>query len=159
MFSEILVKLIEERNVTAYQVAKATGMSNTALSRYKAGKQAPAIDQLIAIADFFDVSTDYLLGRTDKPKNNDERRPNTMDYKGDCRKIVERVLMQAVMHGSYGASITADYESIAKELNLESENYCKICVQYLVFKNYLRLETDKDGSQYLSASESAIDFL
>lgn len=70
MFSDILVKLIEERGVTAYQIAKATGLSNTALSRYKSGKQDPAIDKLIAIADFFDVSTDYLLGRTDKPETN-----------------------------------------------------------------------------------------
>lgn len=70
MFCDILVKLIQERNVTAYQVAKATGLSNTALSRYKAGKQAPAIDQLVAIADFFDVSTDYLLERTDRPEIN-----------------------------------------------------------------------------------------
>lgn len=70
MFSEILVKLMEERNVTAYQIAKATGLSNTALSRYKSGKQDPAIDKLIAIADFFDVSTDYLLGRTDKREIN-----------------------------------------------------------------------------------------
>lgn len=70
MFSDILVKLIEERGVTAYQIAKATGLSNTALSRYKSGKQDPAIDKLIAIADFFDVSTDYLLGRTNKPEMN-----------------------------------------------------------------------------------------
>lgn len=70
MFSDILMKLIEERGVTAYQIAKATGLSNTALSRYKSGKQDPAIDKLIAIADFFDVSTDYLLGRTDKPETN-----------------------------------------------------------------------------------------
>ena len=70
MFSDILVKLIEERGVTAYQIAKATGLSNTALSRYKSGKQDPAIDKLIAIADFFDVSTDYLLGRTDKQEIN-----------------------------------------------------------------------------------------
>lgn len=70
MFSDILVKLIEERGVTAYQIAKATGLSNTALSRYKSGKQDPAIDKLIAIADFFDVSTDYLLGRTSNPEVN-----------------------------------------------------------------------------------------
>lgn len=70
MFSAILVKLIEERGVTAYQIAKATGLSNTALSRYKSGKQDPAIDKLIAIADFFDVSTDYLLGRTSRPEVN-----------------------------------------------------------------------------------------
>lgn len=70
MFSDILVKLIEERGVTAYQIAKATGLSNTALSRYKSGKQDPAIDKLIAIADFFDVSTDYLLGRTSNPEMN-----------------------------------------------------------------------------------------
>lgn len=70
MFSDILVKLIEERGVTAYQIAKATGLSNAALSRYKSGKQDPAIDKLIAIADFFDVSTDYLLGRTSNPEIN-----------------------------------------------------------------------------------------
>ena len=70
MFSDVLLKLIEERDVTAYQIAKATGLSNTALSRYKSGKQYPTIDKLIAIADFFDVSTDYLLERTNRPEIN-----------------------------------------------------------------------------------------
>ena len=38
--------------------------------RYEKGDQEPNIDSLIALADYFDVSIDYLVGRTDKPEMN-----------------------------------------------------------------------------------------
>lgn len=46
------------------------GMSQNTISRYETGVREPSREELIAIADYFDVSVDFLLGRTDNPKVN-----------------------------------------------------------------------------------------
>jgi len=43
------------------------GISRAALSHYEKGRREPDYDTLITIADFFKVSLDYLMGRTDDP--------------------------------------------------------------------------------------------
>ena len=40
------------------------------ISRYETGEREPGIDELIKIADYFNVSVDYLIGRTENPKMN-----------------------------------------------------------------------------------------
>lgn len=45
-------------------------MSQNTISRYETGTREPSNDDLIAIADYFDVSIDYLVGRTDNPEVN-----------------------------------------------------------------------------------------
>lgn len=45
-------------------------MSQNTISQYETGTREASYDTLIAIADYFDVSLDYLLGRTDNPKIN-----------------------------------------------------------------------------------------
>lgn len=45
-------------------------MSQNTISQYETGTREASYDTLIAIADYFDVSLDYLLGRTDNPKVN-----------------------------------------------------------------------------------------
>lgn len=45
-------------------------MSQNTVSQYETGIREASYDALIAIADYFDVSIDYLLGRTDNPKVN-----------------------------------------------------------------------------------------
>lgn len=46
------------------------GMSQNTISRYESGDREADYKTLIAIADYFDVSIDYLLERTDNPKVN-----------------------------------------------------------------------------------------
>ena len=46
------------------------GMSQNTISRYETGAREPSREELVAIADYFDVSVDFLLGRTDNPKVN-----------------------------------------------------------------------------------------
>ena len=58
-------KLCEERGVTAYKVAKATGISTATLSNWKAGRSTPKTDKLQLIADYFDVPLETF---TDKKK-------------------------------------------------------------------------------------------
>ncbi|WP_217588799.1 helix-turn-helix domain-containing protein [Lentibacillus saliphilus] len=57
-------KLCSERKISINDLEEALGYSKNTLYRLKT--QTPGADKLRAIADYFDVSTDYLLGRTEK---------------------------------------------------------------------------------------------
>ncbi|MBO4914536.1 MAG: helix-turn-helix transcriptional regulator [Oscillospiraceae bacterium] len=58
--------LREDRDKTQSQIAKILGTSQTMYARYERGANELPIHHLITLADFYDVSTDYILGRTDK---------------------------------------------------------------------------------------------
>lgn len=61
-------KLRKERGLSVTRIAEAIGVSYQSLQRYEAGKREPSIQVLIALANFFDVSVDYLVGRESKNK-------------------------------------------------------------------------------------------
>ena len=65
-----LKELRKLNNVTQKQLAEFIGASERGVQNYEQGSRKPAYDMLIAIADYFDVSIDYLVGRTDNPKIN-----------------------------------------------------------------------------------------
>ena len=73
MFSTMLNKLLDDKQFTAYKLSKALNISQGLMSDYKNGIRTPTTANLIKIADYFNVSVDYLLGRTDEnykpPKN------------------------------------------------------------------------------------------
>lgn len=58
---ETFNKLLEERNLTAYQVSKATGLSQTLFSDWKSGKYTPKVDKLMKLAEFFEVPLEVFL--------------------------------------------------------------------------------------------------
>ena len=62
---EIFAKLLDERGITAYQVHKDTGVSQSVLSGWKNGQSTPRPMTLRIIADYFGVSVEYLKGETD----------------------------------------------------------------------------------------------
>ena len=51
------------RNLTQSEVAAALGVSSVVYCRYETGARQPSIDTLIQMANIFDVTVDYLLGR------------------------------------------------------------------------------------------------
>ena len=57
--------LREDRDLRQTDVSKATGIDQKTLSNYETGKTSPDSYALIRLADFFDVSIDYLVGRTE----------------------------------------------------------------------------------------------
>ena len=57
--------LREDRDLRQIDVAQATGIDQKTLSNYETGKTNPDSSALIRLADFFHVSIDYLVGRTD----------------------------------------------------------------------------------------------
>lgn len=66
-FPEILKELREKKGFTQKQLSEALYLSKTAVSQYENGTHTPSIETLIKLADIFDVSIDYLLGRTSVP--------------------------------------------------------------------------------------------
>lgn len=60
----------EDNDLTQAQIAKILGTQQTVYSRYERGFQHIPIKHLIKLADFYDVSTDYLLGRTNNKAMN-----------------------------------------------------------------------------------------
>lgn len=59
--------LREDRDLNQTQVAKILGMSQTGYSKYETGENDIPTAILIKLADFYNVSADYLLGRTNNP--------------------------------------------------------------------------------------------
>ncbi len=59
-------ELRKERKLNQTQLGEAVGLSCKAISTIESGKRGTSIEKLVALADFFAVSTDYLLGRTNK---------------------------------------------------------------------------------------------
>lgn len=62
-FGEVLCELREDMGLTQKQLAIELHMASTTISSYETGKIIPPPDKLVAIADYFGVTTDYLLGR------------------------------------------------------------------------------------------------
>ena len=60
---EILEKLLKQHGITAYRLAQETGISTATLTSWKQGKYVPKDEKLQKIADYFNVSLDYLRGK------------------------------------------------------------------------------------------------
>ena len=66
-FPERLVSLRKERKLTQKELARELDLSEVGIQNYEGGRRKPAFAVLIALADYFDVSLDYLVGRSDDP--------------------------------------------------------------------------------------------
>lgn len=64
-FGERLKELMEEKEYTLKKVADGIQSTPTTISYWINGKRQPTADNILAVAEFFDVSTDYLLGRSE----------------------------------------------------------------------------------------------
>lgn len=65
-----LRELRKERHISQLKLALDLNMSQNSISRYETGEREADYLTLIKFADYFDVSIDYLLERTDNPKMN-----------------------------------------------------------------------------------------
>lgn len=78
-----------QKNMTQERLAEVIGISRSALSMYELDEREPDIETIIKFADFFQVSTDYLLGRVDHPAM-------TTPYGYDGLKELIRLVIQEI---------------------------------------------------------------
>ena len=91
-FPTALRKLMDCRKTTQNELAEHLNKTRQAISYYCDGSSSPDWETLVKIADFFNVSTDYILGRTDDP----DRAPCAADELGlrpsvitELRKLID----------------------------------------------------------------------
>lgn len=62
-FSDRLKQLRKHRNITQKQLGELLGITERGYQNYEIGKSTPNYETIVAIADFFNISVDYLMGR------------------------------------------------------------------------------------------------
>jgi len=92
---ETIHELMKLKKISAYDLAKSCNIKNSSFTQWKQGRQKPSADALIKLANFFNVSIDYLVGwtdyRTDTNDNNEET-PNPGSSPSEGRKkLIELV--------------------------------------------------------------------
>lgn len=98
MIIERLIQLRENKQLKQIEVAKLLNIGTVTYNRYEKGEREPDHKMLNKIANFFNVSTDYLLGLTDIPYTVDDyiakqkkagMQPVDNQYNADERKIID----------------------------------------------------------------------
>ena len=70
MYYRRLKDLREDKDLVQKEVASLLGIDQTVYSNYETGKREIPIRFIVKLADFYGVSTDYILGRTNNSKMN-----------------------------------------------------------------------------------------
>lgn len=65
-FSKNLRQLRERRRISRRVLSELCGLSKNSIARYERGQRCPSIKNAEVLADFFGVTLDYLLGRSEK---------------------------------------------------------------------------------------------
>lgn len=87
---EIFEKLIKEKGLTAYKVSQATGIGRSTFTDWKNGRSIPGTDKLIKIAEYLEVSVEYL--KTGKESVNIERAQIDVQLARHQKRIKEYML-------------------------------------------------------------------
>lgn len=65
-----LKQIRKSKGISQLKLSLDLNMTQNTISRYETGVREPGINELIKIADYFNISVDYLLGRTENPEIN-----------------------------------------------------------------------------------------
>lgn len=63
IFNERLKELMQDKDLNTVSLSKATGIPSSSISNWIQMRRTVQVEFLVILADFFDVTTDYLLGR------------------------------------------------------------------------------------------------
>lgn len=67
VFSMRLKELRKSRKLNQVDLGKIAGITSKQIQRYESGESEPTLSVLVRLSDYFDVSLDYLVGRSDDP--------------------------------------------------------------------------------------------
>ena len=130
-FPRTITQLRKEKNITQKQVAKDLDISQALLSHYEKGIRECSLDFLIKISDYYDVSTDYILGRTTQRYN--ELTDNNDDLSENRKSTLSQIINKRLIINT----ITVLYEYLikigSKKLSSSVSNYLMLAV-YKMFR-------------------------
>lgn len=88
MFPEKIKELRLKNRYTQQQIADKLGITRPAYTAYESGKRQPDFDTLEKIAEIYEVSTDYLLGRFENKKYYELNEKDNRDIANDLEKMI-----------------------------------------------------------------------
>lgn len=169
-FAEIIQDLRMSKNKKRQEVADSIGISRASLEYYEKGKRKPDIEVLAKFADYYNVSADYLLGRTNA-KTNDKDVQFICDYtdltadsvitlhnRNDYSQVINLALSRAVRvefdyfcynlynyWDCYEKYIEADYIFTKAECSAPDENWRVMTNDRQKLSNkYIETENNKE---------------
>ena len=102
------IKLLsDEKKMSFAELERKLGFANSSIRKW--GERTPGIDKIQKVADYFDVSTDYLLGRTEKRRYYDLTEKDERDIQKELEKIIED------MGNSESIAFSKDTEELSPE--------------------------------------------
>jgi len=125
---EIFENLMKEHGVTAYKVSKETGIASSTLSDWKNGRSTPKQDKLQKIADYFNVTIDYLLTGNNQEKNERDYSlsiKEQLNIDDEAKKIIEELSM----------SFSKDKDYLSEEDYFAVENAIRTTLEAIKIKN------------------------
>src|SRR5690606_7237141 len=131
MRGDRLRKLRQEKRLTQEQLGKIIHVSKVSISGYENGERSPDTENLTRLANFFDVTTDYLLGRTDNPNGHVE-----IDPIAEHKRILKKYGIE-----DSGFFDIEKWKQMGPEELKQLENYFK----YIVEQAKQREKEDKDS--------------
>lgn len=118
----IFQRLLNERGITPYRLAKDTGISPSTLSDWKNNKSVPKNDKMQKIADYLNVSVDYLLGKTDIPKVQNivvtDKNGNQMALDDETLEYIDSLRTRPEMRVLFSVTNKATKEDIIKAVKI-----------------------------------------
>ncbi|PAF13662.1 transcriptional regulator [Shouchella clausii] len=105
---ERVKELCKERGITIVQLEEKVGFGKNSIYSWK--KNKPSTEKLEKVADYFDVSTDYLLGRTNKKRYYDLTEKDERDIQKELQKMIE-----GLSEGGYAAFDGKDIDELDEE--------------------------------------------
>ena len=150
-FPRILTLLRKENGLSQKQVASDLDISQGLLSHYENGKRECSLDLLVKIAKYFDVTCDYLLGRTCMPKSYKRNVKITPNNKRISNALSEQMKKMSQVLEIFH-SMLESYKS--PELIKCSEDILSISM-YSIFRSVF-LANKKNDKNYFSVSKDNI---
>lgn len=89
-FSETMSALRKERGLSQRTAAASLRISQALLSHYENGAREPGLDFVCRACDFYGVSADYLLGRTDAAAHSARGAAELRELVGELRALTDR---------------------------------------------------------------------
>jgi transcriptional regulator with XRE-family HTH domain len=133
---EVLAKrlkwLREKERLSQKEVAAKIGMTVSGYQKIEYGERDPKLDVLIKLAELYDVSTDFLLGISDRDKFLNETSREIIAY----REILKRKKMELLISSHNLKQAQKEYERLKEEtITKENEDYFKYRELYVKYVN------------------------
>lgn len=133
-FSRIITLLRKEKKLSQKQVATDLGISQSLLSHYEKGIRECGLEFLIKIADYYDVSSDYLLGRT--PQRYSDITEISDEMTKEKRNAVSQIVNKKLIQNTQGVLYDYLIKIGNRKLSNNVSNYLMLATYNMFRKVY-----------------------